>query len=475
MSDLIKTQAKETHKLKETKNKFEQEQIKNLARKCVDGTPYEDIVKFAVHEHQMSQAMANFTYEIHCFKHDGAYQLNRAVTQIVGVSAVAGEKTMSGPDRPIKTIDVVLSDGSRVKVPFGKIDLPDAGEEAYIKFAYDNDKKVLQIMASCQKKFSSMIDEIVELTKFLLNTDSIYKNQALELDSNLEPKIMDLSEYDNEPMILSKITKKELIPLMARIENPKKIIEKGIPLKTGILLEGGYGTGKTLLAFKTGREATKNNWVFIYLKDPSKLAEVLRMSKTLDKNGNGILVFVEDVDQVVNGVRDDAMQDILNTLDGGDTKQMNVVCVFTTNHIEKINPTFLRGKRIGSVVSMGYLDENTSEEYIKYFFPEDEYIIDSANMEEFYKTVAENKIVPAFMAEIVEKAKSLLIYEDSNIVNFDLLDACLKSYLRQVGLSQKKDIGKTKDVILRDALMQAVRDSIATELSEINIIKEQVC
>ena len=29
------------------------------------------------------------------------------------------------------------------------------------------------------------------------------------------------------------------------------------------------------------------------------------------------------------------MQDILNTLDGGDTKQMNVIALFTTNHLEE--------------------------------------------------------------------------------------------------------------------------------------------
>ena len=45
------------------------------------------------------------------------------------------------------------------------------------------------------------------------------------------------------------------------------------------------------------------------------------------------------------------MQDILNTLDGGDTKQMNVIALFTTNHLDQIEPTFLRGKRIGSIVS----------------------------------------------------------------------------------------------------------------------------
>jgi ATP-dependent 26S proteasome regulatory subunit len=120
-------------------------------------------------------------------------------------------------------------------------------------------------------------------------------------------------------------------------------------------------TGKTLLAFKLAKEAIGNGWSFIYLKSPELLAETLRMCKTLDQNGHGIIVFTEDVDQVTRGNRDGALQDILNTLDGGDTKDMNVIALFTTNHIELIEPTFLRGKRIGSIISMPMLNAATAK------------------------------------------------------------------------------------------------------------------
>jgi hypothetical protein len=53
------------------------------------------------------------------------------------------------------------------------------------------------------------------------------------------PKILDLSTIDNQLMILSDQTEYDLRPIKARILNPDKCTEKGIPLKFGALLEGG--------------------------------------------------------------------------------------------------------------------------------------------------------------------------------------------------------------------------------------------
>ena len=41
-----------------------------------------------------------------------------------------------------------------------------------------------------------------------------------------------------------------------------------------------------------------------------------------------VIIFLEDLDQIARGNRDSAMQDILNTLDGGDTKNMNVISIY---------------------------------------------------------------------------------------------------------------------------------------------------
>lgn len=423
-------------------NKYEESQKQRIIEVCQSNMKYADVLGFIEGEIKQSKKMASFKYTLLCWKPDGVYQLNRAINEVFGSAVSKEDKSPSGNSN-IDTVDVILADGSRTKVPFGKISLEELGEDSEININYDNDRHLLLVKGQCQFKYQSLIDDIVERTKELLATESIYKNQALEITNLSEPKIMTLAGIDKQFMVLSKKTEFELQPLRSRILYPEKCIAKGIPLKYGCLLEGKYGTGKTLLAFKLARDAVNNGWSFVYLKDPSLLAETLRMCKVVDRSGHGAIVFVEDIDQVTRGNRDSAMQDILNTLDGGDTKDMNVITLFTTNHIELIEPTFLRGKRIGSVITMDCLDAETAERFIRETFSEAEgYSVDD-DLSDVCNYIAKAQIAPAFMAEIVESTKSKLIFtEETHVTSFHIKTS-VESYQRQVGLASKKAVIET--------------------------------
>lgn len=423
-------------------NKYEESQKQRIIEVCQSNMKYADVLGFIEGEIKQSKKMASFKYTLLCWKPDGVYQLNRAINEVFGSAVSKEDKSPSGNSN-IDTVDVILADGSRTKVPFGKISLEELGEDSEININYDNDRHLLLVKGQCQFKYQSLIDDIVERTKELLATESIYKNQALEITNLSEPKIMTLAGIDKQFMVLSKKTEFELQPLRSRILYPEKCIAKGIPLKYGCLLEGKYGTGKTLLAFKLAKDAVNNGWSFVYLKDPSLLAETLRMCKVVDRSGHGVIVFVEDIDQVTRGNRDSAMQDILNTLDGGDTKDMNVITLFTTNHIELIEPTFLRGKRIGSVITMDCLDAETAERFIRETFSEAEGYSVDGDLSDVCNYIAKAQIAPAFMAEIVESTKSKLIFtEETHVTSFHIKTS-VESYQRQVGLASKKAIIET--------------------------------
>lgn len=429
-----------------------------------EGIKYADCLDFVQNEIEQSKKMSKFCYKIPCFKNDGIYQLNQAISEVFG-SVVSKEDDSPSGNSNISTVDITLADGSRMKAPYGDIQLAGLGEDSLISINYDSIAHVLLVTGSCQFRFSSFIDDIVEVAKRNISTNSIYKGQALEITDINEPKILDLSSIDDQLMILSDQTEYNLRPIRARLLNPDKCVEKGIPLKFGALLEGGYGTGKTLLAFKLARQAVENGWIFIYLKDPTLLAESLRMSKIIDKSGHGALVFVEDIDQVTRGDRDSAMQDILNTLDGGDTKDMNVITLFTTNHINLIEPTFLRGKRIGTIISMGALDAKTAEVFIRESFKIGCYTIVD-DLTEVCKLIEENNIAPAFMAEIIEKVKAMMVLDDQCEVKAEYIKFSVKSYLNQVKLSRTKDMSMTPEKRFVDSLREVFHANKSEENQE---------
>jgi SpoVK/Ycf46/Vps4 family AAA+-type ATPase len=203
------------------------------------------------------------------------------------------------------------------------------------------------------------------------------------------------------------------------------------------------------------------------LKDPTLLAQTLRLGKVIDKNGNGVVIFVEDIDQVTRGNRDSAMQDILNTLDGGDSKQMNVISLFTTNHIELIEPTFLRGKRIGSIISLTFLDKKTAKKFIDFTFSKDNYVVDDQGSDAVLDLIEKSNIAPAFMAEITESVKSNMILSDDNIVKYSYIENSVRSYLHQVDLSRKKDMSVTPEAQLADSLTTVVTGELSKEVKNL--------
>lgn len=219
-------------------NKYEDLQKNKLVQLGQSKKSYRDILSYLEGEIKQSTQMSKFKYEILCFKNDGVYQLNKAIEEIYGVSQSKTDSTPSGGQESMETVDIQLSDGSRCKVPYGTISLPDAGEGAHIKIQYSPVNNLLYITGCCEFRFSSMIDDIVERTKELLTTQSIYKNQAIELNDDYTPKILNLSDIDSEFMVLSEETEYDLQPLQSRLLHPEKCIAKGISLKYGCLMEG---------------------------------------------------------------------------------------------------------------------------------------------------------------------------------------------------------------------------------------------
>lgn len=232
-----------------------------------------------------------------------------------------------------------------------------------------------------------------------------------------------------------------------------------------------YGTGKTLYAFKLAIKAIANGWTFLYCPNPEKVLYVMQVADMLSKNGKGVVIFMEDIDKVLHE-RTGRTNEISLLMDGGETKNKNVITILTTNHIERIDPTFLRGKRIGSIVTLTYPDKNTAKKMI------DSYLVDEFGeslLEEDCDTaaqvIADNKIVPAFIAEILERVKSHLIYSGKTTVNCDDIINSVKSYKKQMEIATVNSAKLTpvEDMVqaIKEVFPSSSKEDLKTVVNEV--------
>ena len=141
--------------------------------------------------------------------------------------------------------------------------------------------------------------------------------------------------------------------LRAPVQRKGRMESRGIPFKRGVLLAGKYGTGKTLLAKALAREARAKNVTFIVMKN-EHLKEFARYLYKAKIYAPAIL-FLEDVDALVGPNRDAVANDFLNALDGLQ-KLGDVMVVFTTNHVDRINEAMKRPGRIDKDITIGAAD-----------------------------------------------------------------------------------------------------------------------
>lgn len=408
-------------------------------------TPYHEKLAYVKNELEESVREINFNYSVSGFLEDAAYALHRAVETVHGFSSAKIDEKPSGGVNPPEMIDVRFSDGRRIKVPFGQIALSQFGPNAYIDMRYDGKRKRMLVSGTCEKRYAVIMDSIIDETQRILKTDSIYKNKAIKYNGDGSPEFIDLSSVDNTEIFLTDRAKFATEPIEARIERSEECLASGIDLKFGVLLEGSYGTGKTLYANKLASKAIANGWTFIYSSKPENTLEVLKIANKFTKNGRGVVLFIEDIDKVLNE-RNNVTNEISLLMDGSETKHNNIISIFSTNHMEKIDPTFLRGKRIGSIVTLEHLDAGTAEEMLNFNLKN--YL--KGGVKNAAKKVEEYEIVPAFLSEIIDRVKThTVLRSDKTITEKDILNA-IEMYKRQMDIAKvKSNVESDEEIYIR--------------------------
>lgn len=412
------------------------------------------------------------TEVVDAYPMDGAVAFYKAMKAIYGWASPVPIPGFFGDKPPMmRSIKVGPDDGDVIQVPWGRFVLPNL-DEGYVQTSAEHDgtKWVFQIAAQVKKKDSDVILELANKTREILKDQSIYRGKAIRLrtdddgdmDIDLDPEFLHTKHIRFEELILNDGEGEQIeTSLWTAIRHTKACLEAQIPLKRGILLEGPYGCGKTLVASQTSRICVDHGWTFILLDNVKGLQEALLFAQRYAP----AVVFAEDADRVA-GDREERGNDLLNTIDGILSKNAQVITVLTTNYVEKLHPAMLRPGRLDAVISVRPPESESVKKLIRIY---GRTLLDnSCDLQAVSDELAGN--IPATIREVVERSKLAMISRGGeSITPHDLLVAArgMKQHLALLQPKAKEDspherLGKALADVMGDNLVYLRRKADAT-------------
>lgn len=357
---------------------------------------------------------------INAYPEDALVALNAAMRQKYGWASPTPEMSFFGPRPPtLLTIKTGTGEEDSVQVPFGKFTLPGVENPINVVRHNTSNGMVLVITGYVRKIEAGVVKELARLTRDILRTSSIYKGKAIRLSSGDDgellrgeaPEYIDVGYINRDELILNADELEQVkSALWTPIEHTEACIRIGIPLNRGVLLEGTYGTGKTMTANVTSKVCVENGWTYILLDDVRSLKEALLFAQRYQP----AVIFAEDIDRIADK-RDQRGNDLLNTIDGILSKNAQVITVLTTNHVERLDRAMLRPGRLDAVISIKPPNAEAVQRLVRLYGRTT--ISPSADLAEVGNVLQGN--IPATVREVVERSKLTAIANGRTAVAAD--------------------------------------------------------
>lgn len=361
--------------------------------------------------------------ELEGYPTDALICFHRAMSRVFGWSEPIPTPSFFGEQKP-HMLTLPIDYNKTIQVPYGRIVYPSFEPDAqnrngWIQFIIHpgsiTEQPRLIIAGQIKNKFMGRFTEAVNEAKKEIAERSIYRGRAVRIswlwqrspDSSGEtnfnpehhcPQFLNLAKTREEDLVFSdEVWESINVGLFVPIEKSDVCRELKIPLGRGILLEGPYGTGKSLTALVTALKAVEHGWTFIYLDSVLDLANGLKFAQFYTP----CIVFVEDIDKALFAERTIQINEILNLLDGMEAKNKEIIKVFTTNFVERLDKAFLRPGRLDTVVSVRAPDAKAAAHLARLYGAG--LIADDADLERI--GLALQGQTPAVIREIVERSK----------------------------------------------------------------------
>lgn len=308
------------------------------------------------------------------FPWDGANAIAEVLTKMFGWAPATSTPGFFGPTPP-KMVTIDIGPGQQKTVPWGAFSLPGVKGLLHCAVNEKGGRYVFKLVAQVLRKDEATIRKLFNEVRQYLKTDSIYRGKAIKIRfldddgdklSMPEPTFMATAHISRDMLIYSKAVMDAVeTNLFAPIERVEDCLANGLPIKRGILLGGTYGTGKTLAATVASRLAVDNGITYLYVPRADELNLAIEFAKQYQSPA--AVIFCEDVDRVMAGERSVAMDDILNIIDGIDTKSSHILTVLTTNDLDAINVAMIRPGRLDAVIEVTPPDSEAVERLLRYY------------------------------------------------------------------------------------------------------------
>lgn len=247
----------------------------------------------------------------------------------------------------------------------------------------------LRVFFASKRRFMKKIDQLIleDMKKYIeskVNRSDVqvfYGSQQYGGCSKKNKRLLDsIFTNNNEHIQLYNDIKKF-------IENKDTYVKMSYPYKYSALLEGVPGAGKssTILAIAS---ALNRDVEYINLSTSS----VISLMDKLNNDTDGKIFVFEDIDALNSSSNENremekkeknstnqtcvinnndgikvlaiSLSDLLNITDGLLSSD-GAICIFTTNHIEKLDPALLRAGRMNKIIKFEYLNATTANKMIK--------------------------------------------------------------------------------------------------------------
>ncbi len=418
------------------------------------------------------------------FPWDGANAIDAVLTQKFGWSAATATPGFFGPTPP-RLISIEVDYGVTKQVPWGSFSLPGVDGLLETDVSRKEGRLVFQLVAGVKRKDEAVIKKIFDEVRAYLKSNSIYKGKAIKMrflddDGDTlqmpEPKFMDTSAISESMVIYPQSVQSQInINLFTPIKRVNDCLKNNIPIKRGVLLGGTYGTGKTLAATVASKIAVDHGITYLYIPRADELSHAIGFAK--QNQSPACVVFCEDIDRALSGERSVEMDDILNVIDGIDTKSTNVIVVLTTNDLNAINPAMLRPGRLDAVIEVLPPDAQAVEKLLRLYGGKA--IEASTDLTAAGVSLAGE--IPAVISEVVKRAKlTQLSMQEPGVPVTKLSEAALvasaDSMSRQLKLLKDRTAEKPRETSdVAEALAAVIAKAMSGTHQKIEAIHNEVC